>query len=166
MAPSTPPPPPLSVQRHEADTIKKNRFFHAIDNRSSVVTIQAVCEQENVSHGTDKRWLHQRKNMSDAALRRTGKMRSGRRSKVNFELMNRMLDPQQNPVRDQPWSVQVEHFQLDVGVRTLRKAFNNRSLRASRFKKIRVRTLSEKNKKLRMQYGHDHQHHTVRNFWR
>ncbi len=51
MEPSTPPP---QNKRQEADTIRKTRFFHVIDNRASNVIIKDVCETENVSHGTEK----------------------------------------------------------------------------------------------------------------
>lgn len=79
--------------------------------------------------------------------------------------MNQMLDPHQNSICDQPWSVQIENFQLDVAPRTLRAAFNQRKPRASRFKKARVRALSQKNKRLRIQYGEFHQHHKIENYW-
>lgn len=79
--------------------------------------------------------------------------------------MNQMLDPHQNSVRNQPWPAQIEHFHLDVASRILRAAFNQRRPRVSRFKKAQVRTLSQKNKKLRVQYRLDHQHHTVENFF-
>lgn len=45
--------------------------------------------------------------------------------------MNQMLDPHQNPVRDQPWPDQIEHFHLDVAPRTLRAAFNQRRPRVA-----------------------------------
>ena len=47
----------------------------------------------------------------------------------------------------------------------MRTAFNQRKSRASRFKKIKIRTINEKNKKLRVQYGLNHQHHIVENFF-
>ena len=46
--------PPTQSKSQEADTIRKTRFFHAIDNRASNVTIKDVYEAEDVSHGTGK----------------------------------------------------------------------------------------------------------------
>ncbi len=162
MEPST---PPLPIQRHEADTIKKSRFFHAIDNRASNVTIKDVCEAKNIKHTTGKKWLKMRKRIDDAASRRTDKHRRGRPKKVSPELMNKMLDPRKNLVRDHPWETQIEHFQINVERRTLQRAFHNRIPRVTRFKKGRIRTLSQKNKSLRIQYGKDHQHHTIDDYW-
>ena len=165
MASSISSPRPVPNKLHEADTIKKNRFFHAIDNRPGNVTIKDICEHENVSHDTKKRWLNRRKRYGAVTLRRTGKARSGRFKKMSSDMMDQMLDLHQNPVRDQSWPVQIEHFNLDVSSRTLRAAFNQRRPRASRFKKVKIRTISEKNKKFRVQYGLDHQHHIVENFF-
>ena len=100
MAPSTPPPRPVPNKSHEADTIKKNRFFHAIDNRPDNVTIKDICEQENVTHGTGKRWLNRQKRFGAVTLCRTGKNRSGRPKKISSDLMNQILDLHRNPVRD------------------------------------------------------------------
>ena len=79
---STPPP---QSKRQEADTIRKTRFFHAIDNRASNVIIKDVYKAEDVSHGTGKAWLKQRKRLDVAASRRIGKFRSGRPKKVSVE---------------------------------------------------------------------------------
>ena len=168
MAPSIPPPhspQSASVKRHETNIIKKNRFFHAIDHRLNHVIIKNVCKQENVVHNIEKKWLNQRKRFDDAILRRTDKARNDRPKKMNFDLMNQMLDPHQNPVRDQSWSVQIEHFNLSMSSRILRAAFNQRVSRASRFKQIKIRSINFKNKKLRVQYGLKHQHHIVKKFF-
>lgn len=63
--------------------------------------------------------LKYQKRFDAVACRRTGKHCSGRLKKVSSELMNQMFDPQQNSMRDQPWPVQIEHFQLDVAPRIL-----------------------------------------------
>ena len=156
----------LSIRRYEADTIKKSRFFHAIDHKSNNVTIKDVCEAENVTHSTGKSWLRQRKRFGDAAFRRTGRARSGRAKKMSSEIMDQMLNHNQNSVRDQSWPVQIEHFNLNVGLRTMQTAFNNREPRASRSKMAKVRTLNKKNRELRVQYGREHQDHTVDNFFK
>lgn len=91
-----------------------------------------------------------------------------RRSVIEFaDFSCTMLDPQRNSMRDQPWSAQIEHFNLDVAPRALRAAFNQRHPRASRFKKAKVSSLSDKNKELRVQYAKEHEQkqHTVHNFW-
>jgi hypothetical protein len=54
---------------------------------------------------------------------------------------------------------------LNITPRTLRAAFNQRRFRASRFKKSRITTLSNKNKQLRVEYAKEHETHTIHNFW-
>ena len=124
MAPSTTPFQSVPAKNHEANSIKKNRFFHAIDNQSNNVTVKDVYEQENVMHGTGKKWLRQQKRLRDVALRRISKKRSGQSKKVSSGLMNQMLDPHENPVQNQLWPIQIEDFYLDILSRTLRAVFN------------------------------------------
>ncbi len=125
------------------------------------MTIKDVCETENVKHNTGKDWLKMRKRLNVVATRRTGKHRSGRSKKMNDDLMNEMLDTKRNSVRDQSYEAQIEHFQLNAERRTLQRAFHNRKSRVSRFKKARIRTISQKNMKLRVEYELSHQHHTI-----
>jgi hypothetical protein len=40
--------------RHEVDTIKKTRFHHAIENRTSNAIIKNVCKAKNLSQDTEK----------------------------------------------------------------------------------------------------------------
>ena len=129
MAPST--PPPQAKKSPDADTIIKTRFFHAIDHRLENVTIKDVCEQESIKLDRGKYWLKQRQRLEDVAYRR--RSRSGRPKKVSTQLINQMLDPHTNSVRDQPYTVQLEHFHIDVTRRTLQRAFSARKPRAARF---------------------------------
>jgi hypothetical protein len=46
--------------------------------------------------------------------------RSDRPKKVSSDLMNQMLDPSRNSMRDQPWPAPIEHFHLNIAPRTLR----------------------------------------------
>jgi hypothetical protein len=161
MAPST--SPPTSRKSPDADTIRKTRFFHAIDHRPEHVFIKDVCKQEDVHFDRGKYWLRQRRHFGDVACRR--RSRSDRSRKVSSDLMNQMLDPIRNPMRDQSWSAQIEHFYLDIASCTLPAAFNQRKPRASRFKEARVRMLSNKNKQLRVQYAEKHKSHTIEDFW-
>ena len=106
-----------------------------------------------------------RKRVDVIATRRTEKHRSGRPKKMNDDLMNEMLDSKRNPARDQPYEAQIEHFQLNAERRTLQRAFHNRRPRVSRFKKARIRTISQKNMKLRVEYELNHQYHTIDDYW-
>jgi hypothetical protein len=54
MTPFTPPSQLTENKHHEADTVRRTRFFHVIDTRASNVIIKDVCETKNVSHDTEK----------------------------------------------------------------------------------------------------------------
>ena len=76
-----------------------------------------------------------------------------------------MLNSHTNSVRDQPYTVQLEHFHIDATQRTLQRGFSARKPRAARFKKAKVKTLSQKNERIRVLYGKEHENHTIENFW-
>ena len=164
MAPFIPPPTKAPSHQPQADTIKKTRFFEAIDNRSDNVIIKHVYEQENIKHATGKNWLTKRKCLNYAAYRRGDKTHDNRRKAISFEIMNRMFDFKQNSVRDCLWFIQIEHFDLEIVRRTMQQTFNQHRFCVSRFKKIRVCTFSKKNKKLRVQYERKHQDYIISNY--
>lgn len=154
-------PSPSSNRHHEADTIRKTRFFHAVDTRGHK-TLKEVCETEHLPERTGRYWLRQRSLIGDAAYRRTGKHRSGRSIKVSDDQLNQLLSDT-NPVRDQHYDCQIKHFDMNVSSRTLRRALTSRR-NARRYKKAVVRKISDKNKQLRVQYGLEHKDKSME-FW-
>jgi hypothetical protein len=50
----TSPPQLTENKHHQADIIRRTRFFHVIDTQASNIIIKDVCEAENVSHNTGK----------------------------------------------------------------------------------------------------------------
>ncbi len=155
--------PPKS-RRVEADTIKKTRFFHVIDHRGKK-TISLMCRDEEVSYDTDKLWLRQRKQLgTPTASRRVGKNRAEPAVKVTEQKLNEMLDDQKNPVRDQSWHVQIDHFQLNCTKRTLQRACKRRTFKADRYRMLKVKNISSKNRKLRVKYDHRHKDETIEFF--
>ena len=78
--------------------------------------------------------------------------------------MNEMLK-EDNPVRDQPWSVQIDHFGLNCTSRTLERACKRRRPKAGRYKMAKIKLISFKNKQLRKEYGRRHQAETIDSFW-
>ena len=75
MAPQTPSPRPS--RRQKADTIRKARFFHAIDTRQAK-SLKTVIKEKGLPHSTGFNWLRQRRNMNVLAQRRAGKNRIDR----------------------------------------------------------------------------------------
>lgn len=135
--------------RHETDIIRKTHFFHAIDTWRST-TLKEIYEHEHVLKRTRRYWLRQRFILDDAVNRRTEKHRSDRKIKISDVHLNQLLS-RTNPVRDHHYECQIDHFNLNVSSRTLRRALTSRR-NARMYKTIIVRRISDKNKRLRVEY--------------
>ncbi len=97
-----------NAARHEADIIRKARFFHVIDHRLKNITIKDICEQENIKSDREKYWLKQRKRLDNVIYHRQSC--NDRSTKISNELMNEMLDSRRNPVWDQSYEIQNRTF--------------------------------------------------------
>jgi transposase len=120
--------------------------------------------KKNVSYGTGKSWLRQRDTLNSSAMRRPGKNRVGRPVKVSQDKLNEMLS-EENPTRDMPWDVQIDHFQLDCTSRTMQRTCNRRRPKADRYRMAIVKPISLKNKQLRVKYDCRHVIETMNSFW-
>jgi hypothetical protein len=125
----------------EVDTIRRCRFYHVIDVRESK-SIKKICIQKNVSERTEKYWLHQRFVLRNAANRRTEKYWSDWKQKVSNKHLNQLLD-QDNLVRDQHYECQIDHFNISIHSRILRRALISRR-NARSYKMIVVKSLMRK----------------------
>lgn len=151
-------PTRASTSLTQADTVKKCRFYGAIDERERGETIKSIAKAQDIPYSTAKRWLHERRIHGDAAYRRTRKLsqRIGRPSKVSDEAIQRLVSPS-NPVRRLHYEDQMEFHDIHCHPRTLRKNLVKRANGARRFKAVKVREISGANKKKRVEYGMEHQ---------
>lgn len=161
---SSPHTPPSKKPIQQADTIKKNCFFHAVDQKGKK-SLKQMCQDEKVPLNTANKWLFQRKELGTPIASRRINKRCGRPIKTIAEKLNEMLNDKKNLVRDQPWDVQIDHFQLNCTSRTLQRACNSRTPKAGQYKMAKVKALSHKNKQLRVEYSRRHQDKTVESFW-
>jgi hypothetical protein len=83
---------------------------------------------------------------------------------VTKNKLNEMLK-EDNPVRDQSWVVQIDHFELNCTSRTMKRACKRRRFKAERYKMIKIKLISNKNKQLRKEYDLRHQNETIESFW-
>ena len=75
-----------------------------------------------------------------------------------------MLDPK-NEARDEGYERQIEVFSLGCSVRTLQNSLRMRRNNAMLYKKAKTKWVSQPNKAIREDYGHDHGDETVEHFW-
>jgi transposase len=161
---SAPATPHKALEHKEADTVKKSRFFEAFDARTSQ-SIRSIAVQHGISERTATYWLNQRQNQGSPAYRRGRKLskRLGRQPQLTDEQLQHLLSPS-NPVRNQHYAHQIEHFGLSCGIRTLQTALRDRANHAGRYKSVRIKQLSSSNKEKRKLYGKEHQEKTIEKF--
>jgi hypothetical protein len=102
--------------------------------------------------------------MSSSA-QRIGKHRTGRSPKLTEELLQRLVDPATNHVRDQVLEAQIAHHQLSFSLRTLREHCVKHKSRILMRRRPAVKLISSANKKARVQYKNDYESETVESFW-
>lgn len=106
---------------HEANTIKKTRFYNLFDEHHPIgVSIPKIAGLAKTSKSTAERWLRERDTLGRDAYRRQRRNSSklGRTSKITKEVVDSLLDDT-NPVRNQIWEAQIEHHKLPVQRRQL-----------------------------------------------
>ncbi len=73
-----------------------------------------------------------------------------------------LVSPTRNPVRDQLYEAQVEHYHLTIKARQLKTRLKQATKGGRRFKMAYVKEeISGPNKALRVKYGEEHQNKTV-----
>jgi hypothetical protein len=164
MRPQT--PPPHRSRGKQADTIKKSRFYEAWDNYQSSESIHVICITTDTTSPTARRWIHQRDLLGSKGYRRTRKLsdRLGRTSRVSNETCKMLVSPSRNPVRNEPYEVQIEHYGLPIKKRQLQNRLKQLTNGAQRYKQAYVRKrISQTNKEKRVKYGEEHQFKTIHN---
>ena len=66
---------------------------------------------------------------------------------------------------NQHYEAQISHHQLLITTRTLQWNLSTHADGASLFKKVKSKALKPQTKKARKNYGEEHFHHTIQNFW-
>jgi hypothetical protein len=164
---SPPTTPTRAIKRKEADTVKKSRFFEAYDSRTrGEDSLESLATKHGIAKRTAYKWLKKRQIQGSPAYRKTRKLskRLGRQPKLINDQLQRLLSPS-NPVRNQHYEHQIEHFGLSCGIRTLQIALRDRANHARRYKSVRIKQLSNSNKEKRKKYGKEHQEKTIDDFW-
>jgi hypothetical protein len=98
-------PSPGPSEGVEADTVKKCRFYDAYDKDHNEKSLRQIARDEGTTDGTAGRWLRQRESLGSIAYRSSRKRSTklGRPSKVTKPMCKMLVNPAQNPVRDQPY---------------------------------------------------------------
>ena len=160
-------PPPGPSEGIEADTIKKTRFFQAYDKEHTSKSLRAIARDESTTERTARRWIKQRETIGSLAYRHTRKMskKLGKPSKVTKSMCKILVDPAQNPVRNQPYDAQIGFHDIPVQRRQLRRKLAEHTNGGRIYKCAFVKkTISAKNKDERVAYGHEHEDKLMEDF--
>lgn len=145
--------------RREYATPKRASLLTALRTRSSK-TKKAVYEEEGVPSPTARRWQkHEREVGFDAAVRRKGKERPSLPCRIPDSILDSILSIR-NPVRNRNYECQLEHFDIQAHPETARKSQKLRR-KAKLFKRAKALKVSEKNERIREEYGFEHKTKTV-----
>ena len=144
-------------RKHEFDTPKRARFFHAFDTREKGQSLRSICRQEdiNISHQVGSLWLKKRDQLGSPAVRRTRKLSSrqlGRPYSVSEQKLRQLLH-KDHPSHSLHYSKMVKAEHLPITPFT------------QNFKEIRIKAISKKNKVLRVAYSKRYEKKTIRAFW-
>src|ERR1700712_3516703 len=162
----TPPPKPQSGG--VPNTERRMKFFKAYDKDCKVKSFRAICRDEDEAESTARGWMTQRRNLGLLANRRTRKLskRLGKPSKITPAMCRMLVDPKQNPVRNQLYDVQIEYHKLPVQKRQLQRKLREHTNGGRRYKMAFVKKrVSDKNRQERERYGWDHEHDTIDSYY-
>ena len=150
----------------ELDTPRKLRFYHALDIKPASQSIGDFAKDQCLSRTTAYDLIRQRKENGDAAYRRSRKLscKLGRPRKIDPSISRMLVNPK-NPVRDKKYPVQIDHHGLECSKRTLQRALARDCNGARRFKKIKVKKLSDKQKNTRHIWGRSMQGYSIKSYW-
>jgi len=94
MSPPHTPPRPI---RCEADTTKRSRFYHALQNKKNDQSFAEICRQKGIEipPSTGRLWKRQFEKQGEQALRRTRRQstRLGRTPRVPEAELEQIFDP-------------------------------------------------------------------------
>ena len=156
------------TRRKEYSTPQKTRFFEAYDKESTFKSLPTISDENNIPTPTARRWLRLRNDIGTEAYQKTRRRSKviGRKKIISKTTCQMLVDPVQNPVRDQQFEAQMEHFHIPGTTRTLQKALKENTKGARRYKQRYVKKrISKTNRDARVAFGKEHEGHTVYNFW-
>ena len=156
------------LDRKEYSTPKRARFFAILDAHESPKNVSAAARLANLKISSAHYINKQRAVLGSPAVRRTRKLSStlGRHPKVSPETYRKLPQPEFNPIRDQTLEAQIEHFDLDIHVRTLQKGLARHTNRAQKYRQAYVsKEISSQNRRKRKQYAQQYQKETIKSHW-
>ncbi len=156
----------ISSRNIVRSTTKRCRFFDSFDNLEEGESLRSLCRRLDfdLPPPTARRWIKQREELGDKALRRTRKLstRLGPKKQVCEADLDGITNPK-DLIHNLPYKDQIEQLEIGVTPRTLRRHLAPRH--AYRRKKRRSKPISAKNKRRRIGYGLVHEKDTITGFW-
>lgn len=160
--------PKRSDKGQEYDTLRKTRFYDALDRSGGHKSLRQITREYAPSYGTGARWKKERELLGSPSYRRTRKLscRLGAPLRVSKETAQMLVNPNQNPVREHGLEAQLAFHNIDCNVRTIQRSLKTYTNNGRKYKQAYVgKVLSGVNKDKRVEYGTAHQGKTIEDFW-
>lgn len=157
-----------TIGRREYETPRKTQFYDLYDAQNQHTTHASLCRQLGIDRKTGRNWLHQRELLGPQAYRRTRPLSEslGQPKKLSYEACQALLSPSKNPVRDQPYEVQIEHHSLNVHPDTLRRSLADYTQKAGLYKQAYVKKqIPASTYPQRVQHCTEYKDKTIDDFW-
>ena len=142
---SPPTTPNRAIKYRQADTVKKTRFYQAYDSKTR--DVKSLAAEHNITKQTAYNWLRQHRIQGSPAYQRSRKLSEclGRQPILTNDQIQRLLSPS-NPVQNQHYEHQIQHFNLSCCIHTLQETLHRSTKNARCYKSMQVKQLSKKNK--------------------
>jgi hypothetical protein len=161
------PPPSIKVTGFYK-TPKRVAFLNALERGHNLKSIRQICREVDIDEHIGRRWKAQRETLGSKAIRTTRQYSTklGRPSKVTKAVCKKLVDPAQNPLRDQLYEAQIEYHHLHIGKHQLQRKLKEHTKGGQRYKYAFIKKqISRKNRLARETYEYRHCYKPIEDFY-
>ncbi|KAM3086629.1 hypothetical protein ACMFMG_000755 [Clarireedia jacksonii] len=151
----------------EYDTPTRNSFFNTFDNKRARESVCAIERRLGIGQGTGNKWLKDRDKFGFNRYYRVRKVSNnlGQPLRHSPRKFKALVDPAQNPVRDQRYEAQIAFHDLYLKLRQLRNNLEKYTNKGQRYKQVYMqKEISQPNRIKRVDYSQTHENKTVDSF--
>ena len=144
------------------------RFYNFYDEHKHDMSERAIAAHLNIHWKTCQKWRRQRDVLGSPAHRPTRKLskRLGRPQKEPPKRIKMLVDPKQNPVREQTIPAQLKFHNINLGARQVSRRLKQDTKGGRKFRMTYTnKEVSVVNMKKRVDYGHEHGDKSIEDFW-
>ena len=154
IAPKT--PQTSRIKKTEFSTKRQFKFFLHHEATVGAASFASICRDVEITTPCGRKWLKQRDKFGDLALHKTRKLSNnlGPPKKASKEEIQAIIDPDQNPIRDQKLQAQITFLQINLKKRQVRHRLKTDTNNGGIYKAAyATKEILKKNLEERVDYG-------------